>query len=68
MAEKEVLESINKRLGLLIKVNLLEDLEGLNRTEQVAKLEEMDFRDEDIVEVLGITNKNLSTIRGRMDD
>lgn len=66
MGEKELLESINKRLGLLIKVNLLEEFEDKTRAE-VEMLEDLDFRDEDIVEVLGITENHLGTIRSNME-
>lgn len=66
--DDNILSSINKRLALLIKVNISDELEGKNRGEQVKLLEELDFRDEDITEVLGITKKNLNTIRGRMGD
>lgn len=65
---EEVLESINKRLALLIKANLSEDLEGKTRAEQVRFLEEMDYRDEDIIEVLGVTKNHLGTIRASMED
>lgn len=65
---EEVLNSINKRLALLIKSILTEELEGKSRTEQVQMLEDMDFRDEDITEVLGITRNNLNSIRSRMED
>lgn len=66
MKEDDLLRSINKRLALLIKVTILDDLEGKKRTDQVKALEAMDFRDEDIIEVLGITKDNLRTIRTRM--
>lgn len=65
---EEMLESINKRLALLIKSVLIDELEGKSRTEQVQMLESMDFRDEDIIEVLGITKNNLNSIRSRMGD
>lgn len=65
---EEVLRSINKRLALLIKSVLSEELEGKSRSEQVRMLENMDFRDEDIMEVLGISQNNLSSIRSRMQD
>lgn len=65
---EELLESINKRLALLIKTNLADDLNGKTRAEQVELLEELDFRDEDITEVLGISNNNLRSIRARMEE
>lgn len=65
---EEILRSINKRLALLIKVTIGEQLEGKNRAEQVSILEDLDFRDEDIMEVLGITKNYLGTIRARMED
>lgn len=64
--EAELLESINKRLALLIKSNMSSELEGRTRAEQVQLLQDMDFRDEDIIEVLGITENHLSTIRSDM--
>lgn len=64
---EELLGSINKRLALLIKAVLAEELEGKTRAEQVQYLEEMDYRDEDIIEVLGITENHLGTIRANMD-
>lgn len=63
MTEEELLESINKRLALLIKANLADELEGKTRAEQVEFLEDMDYRDEDIIEVLGISKNHLGTIR-----
>lgn len=65
---EELLESINKRMALLIKANLTDKLEGKTRAEQVALLEEMDFRDEDITEVLGISQGHLRTVRSRRTD
>lgn len=65
---EEVLESINKRLALLIKATLADELEGKTRAEQVTLLEGMDYRDEDIIEVLGITKNHLRTIRSSSDD
>lgn len=65
---EELLESINKRMALLIKANLSSDLEGMTRVQQVEFLEEMDFRDEDITEVLGITDNHLRTIRSNMEE
>lgn len=64
---EEVLESINKRLALLIKAVLADQLEGKTRAEQVQLLEDMDYRDEDIIEVLGVTRNHLSTIRASME-
>lgn len=63
----ELLESINKRLALLIKATLADELEGKTRAEQVTFLEDMDYRDEDILEVLGISPGHLRKIRSRRD-
>ena len=65
---EDLLESVNKRLGLLIKVNMLDEFEGKTRAEQVKMLEKLDFRDEDIAEVLGISENYLTTVRSRMSD
>lgn len=65
---EELLESINKRMALLIKTNLSSEIEGMTRAEQVEFLEKLDFRDEDITEVLGITENHLGTIRSNMGD
>lgn len=67
MGEEQLLKSINKRLALLIKVNIQEELEGRSRSEQVELLEELDFRKKDIIEVLGISDNNYQTIKSRMD-
>lgn len=65
---EEILESINKRLALLIKAVLADKLEGKTRAEQVSLLEDMDYRDEDIIEVLGISRNHLRSIRSRRDN
>lgn len=64
----ETLQSINKRLALLIKSVLADKLEEMTRAEQVELLESMDFRDQDIIEVLGISSNHLGTIRADMED
>lgn len=59
----EVLQSIDRRLMLLIKAILRQQLEGKTRAEQVTLLESMDVEDENIAEVLGISRANLRAIR-----
>lgn len=66
MTNEELLESINKRLALLIKANLSDKLDGKTRKEQVKMLWDLDFRREDIQEVLGISDNNLHTTLSRL--
>lgn len=68
MMTEELLESINHRLGLMLKTQLRDELSSKSRKEQVKELEDLDFRDKDIADVLGITENNLGTIRARMED
>jgi DNA-binding MarR family transcriptional regulator len=60
-SEKEILESIDRRLESMLKLLASEQLSGEPTREQVKRLHQMDFQPKEIAEVIGTTQTNVTT-------
>ena len=66
MADQELLETISRKLSVLIALSLSPDLEVKNLSEKISVLTRLGLSNGDIAEILGATRSTVEVLKSRM--